>query len=150
MEQRWSFHVHYDLDKCINETVMHIQSCIFSHIITFRFQIRNKTCLLVIQRTVVDWYLLPWLLMKQIFKSLYSKILLQAKFWSIIFEILFHQLTKFYAVHSSIYFIPQAPTSALTSSRKDVKQLVYFQILQNTDNFSLLSDNSAVILFSKV
>ena len=28
------------------------------------------------------------------------------------------------------YFIPQAPTSALTSSRKDVKQLVYFQILQ--------------------
>ena len=49
-----------------------------------------------------------------------------------------------------IYFIPQAPTSALTSSRKDVKQLVYFQILQNADNFFLLSDNSAVILFSKV
>ena len=33
-----------------------------------------------------------------------------------------------------VYFIPQAPTSALTSSRKDVKQLVYFQILQNADN----------------
>ena len=32
------------------------------------------------------------------------------------------------------YFIPQAPTLALTSSRKDVKQLVYFQILQNADN----------------
>ena len=32
------------------------------------------------------------------------------------------------------YFMPQAPTSALTSSRKDVKQLVYFQILQNADN----------------
>ena len=46
------------------------------------------------------------------------------------------------------YFIPQAPTSAQTSSRKDAKQLEYFQILQNADNFSLLSDNSAVILFS--
>ena len=33
------------------------------------------------------------------------------------------------------YFIPQAPTLALTSSRKDVKQLVYFQILQNADIF---------------
>ena len=48
------------------------------------------------------------------------------------------------------YFIPQAPTSALASSRKDVKQLVYFQILQNAEYFSLLSDNSAVILFSKI
>ena len=48
------------------------------------------------------------------------------------------------------YFIPQAPTSDLTSSRKDVKHLVFFQILQNADNFLLLSDNSAVILFSKV
>ena len=47
------------------------------------------------------------------------------------------------------YFIPQALTSALTSSRKDFKQLVYFQILQNADNFSLLSDNSAVIFFFK-
>ena len=33
------------------------------------------------------------------------------------------------------YFIPQGPTSVLTSSRKDVKQLVYFQILQNADIF---------------
>ena len=32
------------------------------------------------------------------------------------------------------YFMSQAPTLALTSSRKDVKQLVYFQILQNVDN----------------
>ena len=53
-------------------------------------------------------------------------------------------------LNASDYFIPQAPTSALASSRKDVKQLVYFQILQNADNFSLLSDNSAVILFSKI
>ena len=35
---------------------------------------------------------------------------------------------------SVFYFIPQAPTLALTSSRKDVKQLVFFQILQNADN----------------
>ena len=34
----------------------------------------------------------------------------------------------------TIHFIPQAPDLALTSSRKDVKQLVYFQILQNADN----------------
>ena len=51
---------------------------------------------------------------------------------------------------SPSYFIPQAPTLALTSSRKDVKQLVYFQILQNADNIFLLSDNSAVILIPKV
>ena len=51
---------------------------------------------------------------------------------------------------SLFYFIPQAPTLALTSSRKDVKQLVYFQILQDADNIFLLSDNSAVILFPKV
>ena len=49
-----------------------------------------------------------------------------------------------------IYFIPKDPTSALTSSRKDVKQLVYFQILQNADKILLFSVNSAVILFSKV
>ena len=46
--------------------------------------------------------------------------------------------------------MPQAPNLALTSSRKDVKQLVYFQILQNADNIFLLSDNSAVIPFPKV
>ena len=34
----------------------------------------------------------------------------------------------------TVYFIPQSPILALTSSRKDVKQLVYFQILQNADN----------------
>ena len=34
----------------------------------------------------------------------------------------------------STYFIPQDPILALTSSRKDVKQLVYFQIQQNADN----------------
>ena len=51
---------------------------------------------------------------------------------------------------STTYFIPQAPTLALPSSRKDVKHLVYFQILQNADNIFLLSDNSAVILFPKV
>ena len=33
-----------------------------------------------------------------------------------------------------VYFIPQAPIFALTSSRKDVQQLVYFQILQNAAN----------------
>ena len=49
-----------------------------------------------------------------------------------------------------MYFITQDPTSALTSSRKDVKQLVYFQILQNADKIILFSDNSAVILVSKV
>ena len=38
-----------------------------------------------------------------------------------------------------MYFIPQAPTSALTSSRKDVKQLVYFQILQTADNIFFYS-----------
>ena len=49
-----------------------------------------------------------------------------------------------------VYFIPQGPTSALTSSRQDVKQLVFFQILQNADENLLFSDNSAVILSSKV
>ena len=54
------------------------------------------------------------------------------------------------ALSFSIYFIPQTPTLALTSSRKEVKQLVYFQIVQNADNIFLLSDNSAVIHFPKV
>ena len=49
-----------------------------------------------------------------------------------------------------VYFIPQAPTSALSSSRKDVKQLAFFQILQNAVTILLLSDNSAVIFFSKI
>ena len=31
------------------------------------------------------------------------------------------------------YLIPQGPTSALSSSRKNVKQRVYFQILQNAE-----------------
>ena len=37
------------------------------------------------------------------------------------------------------YFIPQTPTLALTSSRKDVTQLGYFQILQNADNIFFYS-----------
>ena len=45
---------------------------------------------------------------------------------------------------------PQGPPSALSSSRKDFKQLVYFQILQNTDIILLFSDNSVWPFFSKV
>ena len=41
--------------------------------------------------------------------------------------------------YNILYFIPQAPTLALISSRKDVKQLVYFQILQNADNIFFYS-----------
>ena len=67
------------------------------------------------------------------------------------FIILYHFFLKcVFAVDKYTYFIPQAPTLALTCSRKDVKQLVCFQILQNADNIFLLSDNSAVILFPKV
>ena len=38
------------------------------------------------------------------------------------------------ALYKPKYFISQAQTLALTNSRKDVKQLIYFQILQNADN----------------
>ena len=49
-----------------------------------------------------------------------------------------------------IYFIPQAPTSDLNSSRKDVRTTCIFSNSAKCRYFFLLSDNSAVILFSKV
>ena len=48
------------------------------------------------------------------------------------------------------YFIPQATTSALSSSRKYVEQLAFCQIVQNTVTILLFSVNSAVIILSKI
>ena len=44
------------------------------------------------------------------------------------------RLLETFNTKNTCYFMPQAPTLALTSSRKDVKKLIYFQILQNADN----------------
>ena len=53
-------------------------------------------------------------------------------------------------VFFSVYFRPHAPTSAMSSSEKDVKKLVYFQILLIADKIVLFNVNYAVILLSKV
>ena len=45
------------------------------------------------------------------------------------------QKNRFPSTKRTMYFRLQAPTSALIGSRKDVKQLVYIQILLNADFF---------------
>ena len=42
-------------------------------------------------------------------------------------------------VFFSVYFRPHAPTSAMSSSEKDVKKLVYFQILLIADKIVLFN-----------